>query len=276
MTDKSSVDQIRARFDNDVDRFANLETGQTAAMDAPLSLELIAACAATATPGATRVLDIGCGAGNYTLKLLAHLPHLSVTLLDLSRPMLDRAVERVTAATRGAVTAIQGDVREVDLGESAFDVIMAAAVFHHLRGNAEWAAVFGKCHRALAPGGGLWISDLVSHDDPRVQALMWSRYGAYLEALRGPDYRDHVFGYIEQEDTPRSLTYQVELLRRVGFTQIDVLHKNACFAAFGGLKQRPMPRATRSNAAKEAERDALALAAGGLIQRIEERGAHPS
>ena len=51
--------------------------------------------------------------------------------------------------------------------------------------------------------------------------------------------RDHVFGHIEQEDTPRSLTYQLELLERVGFTPVDVLHKNACFAAFGGVKQRP-------------------------------------
>ena len=53
-----------------------------------------------------------------------------------------------------------------------------------------------------------------------------------------PAYRDHVFSTVEQEDTPRSLTYQIELLERVGFTQVDVLHKNACFAAFGGVKQR--------------------------------------
>ncbi len=236
MTGKSSVEQIRARFDNDVERFSSLETGQSSTMDAPISLELIAACAAAVTPRATRVLDIGCGAGNYTLKLLGRLPDLHVTLLDLSRPMLDRGVERVAAATRGQVVALQGDIREVELGESAFDVIMAAAVFHHLRDDAEWEAVFAKCHRGLAPGGGLWISDLVAHEDPRVQAVMWARYGAYLEALHGPAYRDHVFGYIEQEDTPRSLTYQLELLARVGFVRVDVLHKNACFAAFGGVK----------------------------------------
>ena len=101
MTAKSSVDQIRARFDNDVERFSSLETGQSSTMDAPLSLELIAACAAAATPGATRVLDIGCGTGNYTLKLLSHLPDLNVTLLDLSRPMLDRAINAVAADAEG-------------------------------------------------------------------------------------------------------------------------------------------------------------------------------
>ena len=43
-----------------------------------------------------RLLDVGCGAGNYSLKLLTLLPNLEVTLVDLSRPMLDRAVERVS------------------------------------------------------------------------------------------------------------------------------------------------------------------------------------
>jgi tRNA (cmo5U34)-methyltransferase len=37
---KSSTDEIKARFDNDVERFSNLDTGQTATIDAPLAMEL--------------------------------------------------------------------------------------------------------------------------------------------------------------------------------------------------------------------------------------------
>ena len=88
---KSTVEQIRARFDNDVERFSNLETGQSATIDAPLVLELISQAAAATNPGARDLLDIGCGAGNYSLKLLQTLPDLNVTLIDLSRPMLERA-----------------------------------------------------------------------------------------------------------------------------------------------------------------------------------------
>src|ERR687886_144422 len=86
---KSTVDQIRQRFDADVERFSNLETGQSATVDAPLVLELVAEAAATHNPDAERALDLGCGAGNYSLKLLQHLPALSLDLVDLSRPMLD-------------------------------------------------------------------------------------------------------------------------------------------------------------------------------------------
>ncbi len=68
---KSSVEEIRQRFDQEVERFSNLETGQSATVDAPLALELISEAAAVTTPQAKRLLDVGCGAGNYTLKLLA-------------------------------------------------------------------------------------------------------------------------------------------------------------------------------------------------------------
>ncbi|MBV9868561.1 MAG: class I SAM-dependent methyltransferase [Abitibacteriaceae bacterium] len=233
---KSTVAQIRERFDNDVERFSNLETGQSATIDAPLSLSLITQAAATITPQATAVLDVGCGAGNYTLKLLELLPNLDVTLIDLSRPMLDRAVERIRAVSTGKIEALQGDVRELDLGEGRFDVILAAAVLHHLREDAEWHAVFSKFYAALKPGGSFWIADLVQHSTPAVEALMWRRYGEYLTGLRDEAYRDHVFNYIEQEDTQRPLLYQIDLLRAVGFSNVEILHKNSSFAAFGGIK----------------------------------------
>lgn len=233
---KSTVEQIRQRFDQDVERFSNLETGQSATVDAPLVLELITQAAAACTPKATHLLDIGCGAGNYSLKMLQALPGLNVTLLDLSRPMLDRAAERVGAATQGQVVTSQADIRELELGEGQFDIILAAAVFHHLRGDEEWRTVFAKCFRALRPGGSIWISDLIEHSSQPVQVQMKARYGEYLAALKGDSYREQVFSYIEQEDTPRPLLFQVDMLREVGFSTVELLHKNSVFAAFGGIR----------------------------------------
>jgi tRNA (cmo5U34)-methyltransferase len=233
---KSTPEEIRARFDRDVERFSNLETGQSATIDAPVVLELIAQSAAAVNPRARALLDVGCGAGNYALKLLQALPDMDVTLLDLSRPMLERARQRVGAATRGTVTPVQGDVREVGLGRERFDVITAAAVLHHLRGDDEWRAVFAKLYDSLRPGGSLWVADLVCHALPPVQGLMWARYGEYLTQLKGPEYRQQVYAYVEREDTPRPLLYQTDLLRAVGFRAVEVLHKNNCFAAFGAVK----------------------------------------
>jgi tRNA (cmo5U34)-methyltransferase len=233
---KSTVDEIRERFDKDVERFSVLQTGQSATMDAPLGLELICSAAAAITSGAKRLIDIGCGAGNYSLKMLEKLPNMDITLVDLSRPMLDRAVQRVSAATKGKVTAIQSDIRELDLGHNSFDVAVAGAVLHHLRTDAEWREVFGNVHGALGRSGSFWIWDMVEGESQKIQALQWKRYGEYLGKLKNAAYRDEVFSYIQKEDTPRSLLFQVDLLREVGFETVEILHKNAVFAAFGAAK----------------------------------------
>jgi tRNA (cmo5U34)-methyltransferase len=237
---KSTVEEIKARFDADVERFSQLETGQTATMDAALCLEIIATTAVAVTPKVENVLDIGCGAGNYTLKLLQKTAPAAfdVTLLDLSQNMLTRAKERVGQVSGRAITTAAEDIRDWDAGEAQFDVILAAAFLHHLRTDAEWESVFHKFYRALRPGGALWIFDMLAHDShPGIHATQWARYGQYLVGLKDANYRDTVFAYIEKEDTPRSLLYQTDLLRRVGFSSVEVLHKNGPFAAFGGVKQ---------------------------------------
>jgi tRNA (cmo5U34)-methyltransferase len=154
----------------------------------------------------------------------------------LSQPMLDRATERVGRATTGSVRAVQGDIREIDLPDRGFDIVLAAAVLHHLRTDSEWRDVFTAFHRALRPGGSVWVFDLVESSIPAVQGLMRRRYGEYLTRLKDDAYRDHVFAYVEKEDTPRPLLFQLDMLRQVGFDQVEVLHKNVCFAAFGAVK----------------------------------------
>lgn len=235
---KSTIADIETRFDADVERFSNLETGQTATIDAPLAMQLITEAAVRLTPQIDRVLDIGCGAGNNTLKLreVYGRPFAS-DLLDLSRPMLERAKERSLNAGVKSVELWQVDFREAELPRESYDVILAAAVLHHLRGDEEWQAAFERILWLLKPGGSVWITDLVVQETVPIHELMWSRYGDYLEGLGGGEYRRKVFDYIAKEDSPRSVTYQLELLRRVGFAHVELLHKNSCFAAFGAWKE---------------------------------------
>ena len=234
---KSTVEEIRQRFDAETDRYTNLETGQVATVDALLSMNLVAAAASITTPHATQLLDVGCGGGNYTLKLLERLPGLNVTLVDLSQTMLDHAVPRVRQKTTGSVEAIQSDIRQVDLGQGRFDIVLASAVLHHLRTDEEWRTVFQKLHDALRPRGSFWIFDIVESPLPEVQAIHWRRYGEYLTAAGGEAYREELYERIIAEDTPRSVPFQLDLLRTVGFSEVELLHKNSCYAAFGAVKR---------------------------------------
>jgi tRNA (cmo5U34)-methyltransferase len=233
---KSSVKGIKDRFDNDVERFSNLDTGQTSTIDAPLAMELITKAAIKSTVNIQKVLDIGCGAGNNTIKLSQYVPPFDCDLVDLSLSMLEKAHERISEVNTGKIRIFQGDFRVVDLPQKEYDVILAAAVLHHLREDQDWEATFRKIYRLTAPGGSVWITDLVSHETESVQSLMWERYGEYLCSVGGESYKNTVFDSIDKEDSPRPVTYQLDLLRKVGFDHIELLHKNSCFAAFGAIK----------------------------------------
>jgi tRNA (cmo5U34)-methyltransferase len=240
LKNKSSVDDIKFRFDNDVERFSKLQTGQQNMIDASLIMSLITEAAAKNNPSAQHLLDIGCGAGNNTLKLLEKVSPLDCDLVDLSKPMLERAAARIGEINDGQIQIFQGDFRNVALPNEHYDIIIAAAVLHHLRDEQDWEHAFRKIYQLTAPGGSIWISDFVCHDNEHVQEMMWNRFGNHLESLGGREYREKVFAYIDREDSPRPLTFQLDLLRKVGFASVEILHKNSCFVGFGAIKGKNM------------------------------------
>ena len=135
-----------------------------------------------------------------------------------------------------SVETHQGDLRALDFSAGTFSCILAGAVLHHLRDEADWRREFARFHAWLKPGGRLYVADLCTFELPDVQETMWARYGRYLKGLKGPEYRDTVFAYIDKEDSPRSLPFQLELLRASGFSAWDVLHRNSVFACYVAVK----------------------------------------
>lgn len=233
---KSSPDSIRQNFDHQVERFSNLETGQTTAIDSPLCMELIARSAAMLNPDAKRVMDLGCGGGNYAVKVTSLLPDVDCTLIDLSANMLAKAEERVAANISGKILAIQGDYRDIPLEENTYDVITAGTTLHHLRSDEDWESVFTKVFNALKPGGTFWINDIVISETDEINQMMLGGWLSILRKQVSPEEVDMYMERYESEDTPRTLSYQLDLMKQVGFSETIVLHKHFNFVAFGARK----------------------------------------
>lgn len=235
---KSTPEAIRRNFDQQVDRFSNLETGQTTAVDSPLCMELVARSAALLNPDASRIMDLGCGGGNYAVKVTSLLPDVDCTLIDLSANMLLKAEERVAAGISGKVITIQGDYRDIDFGENVYDVITAGTTLHHLREDQEWESVFTKVYRSLKPGGTFWINDIVTGETDGIDAMMLEGWIGEMKKHHDEEEINMYLNRYETEDTPRTLSYQLNLMKKVGFTETLVLHKHFNFAAFGARKSR--------------------------------------
>jgi tRNA (cmo5U34)-methyltransferase len=234
--EKSTTEDIRRNFDTQVERFSNIETGQTTAIDSPLCMELISKAAKLTTPKARHIMDLGCGGGNYAVKVASLFPNIDCTLVDISSNMLKTAHKRVTEISSGNTTTMQGDYRELELGENHFDIITAGTTLHHLRGNEEWELVFGKIYRALKPGGSFWINDIVISETEEINDMMLSGWLSILKKQLSESEVEMYMNRYESEDTPRTLTFQLELMKKTGFTKNILLHKHFNLAAFGAIK----------------------------------------
>jgi len=147
-----------------------------------------------------------------------------------------KAEELFAVNISGRVLAIQGDYRDIPLEENAYDVITAGTTLHHLREDQEWESVFTKVFKALKPGGTFWINDIVIGETDEINRMMLEGWLSILREQVSPEEIEMYMGRYKSEDSPRTLSYQLNLMKQVGFLKTIVLHKHFNFAAFGAIK----------------------------------------
>lgn len=93
---------------------------------------------------ATRVLEVGCGSGNYIVAVES-LTGCAGWGVDPSAEMLARARERPSSVRFQA-----GQAETLDLPPDFFDLVFSVDVIHHV---GDRPAHFREAHRVLGPGG---------------------------------------------------------------------------------------------------------------------------
>jgi SAM-dependent methyltransferase len=110
---------------------------------------------------APAALDIGAGSGVWSLVLARAVPSLQVTALDRSGVL---PITREVFAEHGVADRlheIAGDHRQVDLGQSLYDVIFLGHILH-TEGRVESERLISRCAHALRPD-----EARASRDQPR-------------------------------------------------------------------------------------------------------------
>lgn len=184
-------------------------------------------------PGRSRLLDVGCGEGQFLAEMAS---------LGWDAEGIDPATAAGEAARRRGVRVTQGDLRDVALNDAAFDAITFRLVFEHLP---DPVGALRACHRALKPGGVVWIATPnLDSDASRAFGDAW----IFLEPPR------HAVLY-----TPASLD---RLLRRCEFEPMLLRPSRQAAWSFrlSGAAARGEPpfRSRRPLAARERARACLA------------------
>lgn len=189
-------------------------------------------------PPNARVLDVGGGPGRYAVALAA-AGH-SVTLLDLSPRMLERAQEhaadrrvRLAALVEGTAT----DLSRFDNG--SFDAVLLLGPLYHLPVAEDRVRAVRECRRVLEPGGVLLAAFItryaplryLARTDPRLLLRDAARYETLLESGVLPEPFDMALPYAYHA-RPEEI---VPLLRLSGF---DVLRLLAAEGIVDGVEER--------------------------------------
>lgn len=137
-------------------------------------------------PGA-RLLELGTGTGNLTLRLATQFPHGPIVSVDASQEMLDVTASRLSATERphaGAapVTFRCARFEDLDFEPKTFQAVVSCISLHHV---IEKAPLFGRMAGWLKPGGCLVVADQMAGADERLHKLNWE---VWLEFCRRPGH----------------------------------------------------------------------------------------
>jgi SAM-dependent methyltransferase len=97
-------------------------------------------------PGRPRLLDVGCGEGEFVAEMAS---------LGWDAEGIDPTAEALAPARARGARVTQGDLTNVALDEGALDAISFRLAFEHIP---DPVGALGACHRALKPGGVVWIA----------------------------------------------------------------------------------------------------------------------
>jgi len=144
----------------------------------------------------TRVLDLGCGTGRFSLPIANRLG-FEVTGVDSSAEMLAKAQQK---DSNSDVDWMLEDASALTFSDGSFDVVFMSHLLHHVDSP---LTVLKECHRVLVPSGVILI-----------------RYGA-MDQVRN-DVEHTFFPQVTEIDEPRTPTLELteRWLLDAGFANI--------------------------------------------------------
>lgn len=188
--DKTMIGRHQRRYYGDSDFFNFGYWGAGATNQAQASAALVDRLLARIPQKSGEILDVACGLGASTRRLLAHYPPQVVTAINISERQLARARENAPGCAFHAM-----DAAKLDFADARFDAVICVEAAFHFDTRAAFLA---EAFRALKPGGTLVLSDIlfkpvVARFSDRTQvpkANLLPSIAAYRDLLEGIGFSD--------------------------------------------------------------------------------------
>ncbi len=165
------------------------------------------------------ILDLGCGNGNVTSKLLEVFPNAKYSLLDASQEMLNLCQQQFKDYK---IEYIASYFKNYEFKVNNYDLIVAGFSLHHCDSK-EKEELFQKINRSFKKGGIFSCTDLMINKDSPEHSTLLEDWKAFVDS-NFPDGEkwDWLQEHYNEFDKPDNFKDQIEWLQNAGFTAIKI------------------------------------------------------
>lgn len=181
----------------------------------------------------SNLYDLGCASGTSLEGLAREITQSTIIGIDSSQAMLDKARLKLQAHTQ--VQLIQADICECKLENASLIILNYTLQFLPIEKRLD---ILTRAYQALLPGGGLILSEKVSHRSETLNAVLYEmhhdfkRENGYSE-LEIAQKREAILNVL----LPLSVEDNLDLLKRAGFKEAEIFAKWFNFASFLAFKR---------------------------------------
>lgn len=177
---------------------------------------------------ARRILELGCGTGNFSLALATRYPTADLTVVDAAQEMIDVTRGRIASvhpAFEGRVRFITGRFEELALEPEAFDVVASCISLHHVR---DKAPLFNTIHHALEAGGRFCFADQMRAAPESINQRHWEDWLSFCrEPGNCTDAEiEQLLEHAAEFDHYETAGQHLRILNDAGFTEVDCLWRS--------------------------------------------------
>ena len=175
-----------------------------------------------------RVLELGCGTGNLSLRLAKTFPRAELTLVDGSAEMVSLVRSRIDESridSNPRVAYVEARFEALDLPAGSFDLVVSSISLHHVD---DKAALYRRIRGLIPAGGRFCFADQIRGEPESNHRVNWDRW---LDFCREPGHCTHeeiesLLDHAAAHDHYVPLSEHIALLSAAGFTEIDCVWRN--------------------------------------------------
>ena len=171
-----------------------------------------------------RIIELGCGSGNWTECLVQSFSDARVEAVDLSAELLEQARSRLQ--THAGLSFRREDIRSMEVEPGSVQVVTSTIAIHHLT-NPEKASLFKAVHQWLAPGGVFAYSDQFRGATEAIHQRHMNEWHRLAQEREVPDSEwDEWMSHQDDHDYHATLNDQLKMLQDAGFGTTDCVWRH--------------------------------------------------